>query len=88
MGIEEHRGPRIDDVERFDGLLPLAVGISRHAGHLFEIDLPGAHRAGPLQGLTQALSTLGNPLMSLEHAVHGLARRDRQRKELHRGIAF
>ncbi len=38
------RGSGVDDVESFDHMLPLAVGISRHAGDVFEIDLPGAHR--------------------------------------------
>src|SRR5438034_7761409 len=46
MGIEAPRGSRVATVERFDHMLPLALWISRHAGHILEIDLPGTHRAG------------------------------------------
>jgi hypothetical protein len=87
MSIEEHRGPGVDDVERFDDMLLLALRISGHAGDVFEIDLPGAHRTGPLQGLRLVLCPLGNALMSLQNAVNGLARRDRQLKKLHHRIA-
>src|SRR5947209_10270854 len=88
MCIEEYGGAGVDDVERFDHMLPLALGISGYTGDVFEIHLPGTHRAGSFQGLMLALCRRGNALMSLQYAVNGLARWDRQLKKLHPWIAF
>ena len=73
MRIEEHGGPRVDDIERFDHMLPLALWISGHTRDVFEIDLPARHRGGTLHRLLDTLAALGNPLMAFEHAINGLA---------------
>jgi hypothetical protein len=38
MGIEQHGGSGIDEIERLHYLLPFAIGISRDAPNVFEID--------------------------------------------------
>ena len=58
MRIEKHRGPGVDDVERFDHVLPLALGISRHTSDVFAIHLPVGHGCWPLQRLLDWLSSL------------------------------
>jgi hypothetical protein len=88
MRIEEHGGSHVNDVERFDHVLPFAVGISANAGHIFEIDLPACQRGGPLHRLLDVLPPLSNPIVAFEHAINGLARGDRQLKELQHGIAL
>jgi hypothetical protein len=37
LGIEEHRGATIDEVERFDAVLSFALWLGRDAGDIFEI---------------------------------------------------
>src|SRR3954453_22827502 len=88
MGLKEDRGPHVNDVERFHHMLPLAVGSRGHAGDIFEIDLPGAHGSGPLQGLMERLPVLRDALMAFEQTVNGLARWNGQLKELQQGIAL
>src|SRR6266566_8448650 len=84
MRIQHHGGARIDDVEGFDPMLPLALGIGRHAGDIFEIDLPGAHGRWTLQWLMDRLATLRDALVAFEHPVNGLARGNRQLEERQR----
>jgi len=88
MGIEEHRGPHVNDVERFDHMLPLALWISGHTGDIFEIDLPDSHGGWPLPGPMGALAPLGDALMAFEKTINGLARWNGQLKELQQGIAL
>src|SRR5712691_7711217 len=88
MGIEEHGGAGVNNVERFDHMLPLALGIGRHAGHILEINLPDAHGGGPLQGLMDAWALLADALMAFQYAINGLARGDRELEELQHGIAL
>ena len=88
MRIEEHGGPRVDDIERFDHMLPLALWISGHTRDVFEIDLPARHRGGTLHRLLDTLAALGNPIMAFEHAINGLARGDGQLEELQEGITL
>src|SRR2546421_3476534 len=88
MGIEEHGGARIDDVERFDHVLPLAPRLSQHTGDVFEIDLPARHRSRPLHGLMERLVTLKNALMAFQNAVNRLAGGNGQLKELQQRIAL
>ena len=72
MGIEEHRGPHVNDVERFDHMLPLALWISGHTGDIFEIDLPARHGRRALHGLMQPLFGLGDAIMGFEDAINRL----------------
>jgi hypothetical protein len=88
MGIEEDGGSHIDDVERFDHMLPFAKRVSGNAGDIFESDLPAGHGRRALQRLMDRLATLGNPLMGFEETVNGLARGNRQLEELERRIVF
>src|SRR2546428_8924506 len=88
MGIEEHGGSRVDDIERFDHMLAFALRLGRHTRHVFEIDLPARHRGGTLQRLRDTLAALGNPLMAFEHAINGPARGDGQLEELQEGITL
>ncbi len=88
MGIEQHRGAGINDVEGLDHMLAFALGVSRHAGNIFEIDLPGTHGGGSLQRLMDGLLALRDALMGFEDAVNGLAGRDGQLEELQGRIPF
>src|SRR5437588_5723130 len=87
MRIEQHRGSHIDDVERLDPMLPLAIGIGRHETSIFEIDLPARHGRRALPRLMEKLATLSYPLMGFEEAINGLARWYRHLEELQQGIA-
>src|SRR5713101_5854150 len=64
-----------------DRRLPLALLIGRHAGDIFEVDLPSSHWLGPLQGLMDGLASLRDALIGFEHTVDGLARGDWQLEE-------
>ena len=88
MGIEEHGGSRVNNVERFDHMLAFALRLGRHARHVFEIDLPARHRGGTLHRLLDTHAALGNPIMAFEHAINGLARGDGQLEELQEGITL
>jgi hypothetical protein len=72
LRIKEDGGSRIDDVERFDHMLPLAVGIGGDAAHIFEIDLPARHGCRTLERLMDRLATLSNPIVGFEDAVNRL----------------
>ena len=88
MRIQEHRGSRIDDVERLDDMLPLAIRIGRHARDIFEIDLPAQHGCRALHGLMQRLAALRDAIMAFEDAVNGLARGNGHLEELQQGVVF
>ncbi len=72
----------------FDHVLPLAVGIGRPAFDIFEIDLPDGHGRGPLQGLMQTRTPLGDALMGFEQAINRATRGDGELEELQGGIPF
>src|SRR5437667_11749764 len=88
MGSQQDGGSRIDDVESFDHMLPLALWIRRHAGDIVAIGLPGTHERLTLERLMDRLVTLGDALMAFEHTVNGLTRGNRQLEERQRRIAL
>jgi aromatic ring-cleaving dioxygenase len=91
MRIEEQGGSHINASEGFDHMVSLAQPNGRIGSHkalVFEIDLPGHQRGRPLHWLLGALTVCREALMLLEHAIHGLAGRDRQLEKLEHGIAL
>ena len=44
MSIELDRGPCINDIERLDDVLPLAIRIASDTTDIFKINLPMTHR--------------------------------------------
>jgi hypothetical protein len=77
MRIEEHRGPRINDIERFDDMLPLAFPVSQYEALIFEINLPARHGCRVLLGLMERLAGLRDAIMGFEDAINRLAGGDR-----------
>jgi hypothetical protein len=63
VGIEQHGGSDIDDVERLDDMLLFAFRISRNASDIFEIDLPFHHGSRAFLGLMHRLLVLSNPII-------------------------
>src|SRR5204863_5502922 len=88
MSIKQDRGPRVNDVEGFDHILPLAIGIGSHTADIFEIDLPHAHGCGPLQMLMERLAPLGDAPMGFEDAMNRAAGWQGELKELHKRVPF
>jgi hypothetical protein len=69
--IQETRGACIDEIEDFDDVLLLALGIGLHTGDVFEIHLDFFKWLGTLDGFALAMSHLGNALVAAQNVPYG-----------------
>jgi hypothetical protein len=50
LSSDEDRGADIDGSEDFNDVLLFALGVGGHRGDILEVELPGGHAGGPLNG--------------------------------------
>jgi hypothetical protein len=66
LRIKQDRGPRIYEIEDFDGVLLLTGGIRWDAGNVFEIHLDFFERERPFEWLTFPLFLLADAVIAAQ----------------------
>ena len=86
MVSHQDRGAFVDDSERFHHMLLFAVGISRHAGGVFEVELPLLHRWGTFDRIGQSGQTRSNASVFVQKPVNGAGRFRQTQLQLFQGF--
>jgi hypothetical protein len=64
----------VDGIEDLDDVLALTLGIGRDGRDILEVQLPGGHGRGPLDGRVTPLAGQGNAPMLTQDLPHGTGR--------------
>ena len=87
MAVQHHRGANIDDIQDFNHMLVLAVGIGGNSGHILEVNLPMEKRRGTFLNFWAACRAREDTTMFVQNLPdRARGARQRQREGLHLGI--